>query len=208
MEQNRAERLLEWGAASFTLPGQTECGDLSTVREFPGGAIAAVADGLGHGNEAATAARVAVRTIEAHAEESVISILRIAHEALRSTRGVVLSMASFNGKENTMSWLGVGNVEGVLLRHDPKSVPNQEVVLLRGGVVGYQLPEPYASVVQVSAGDTLILTTDGIRSDFGEYRKIQRESPQRIAERVCSERTKGNDDGLVLVVRYLGTHHE
>ena len=33
------------------------------------------------------------------------------------TRGVVLSIALFNAENNTMTWLGVGNVDGLLLRN-------------------------------------------------------------------------------------------
>ena len=64
-----------------------------------------------------------------------------------------------------MTWLGVGNVEGVLIRADTRATPAAESVLLRGGVVGYQLPALQASVVPVSRGDLLILATDGIRKE-------------------------------------------
>lgn len=207
MEARRADHAVEWGVASMTLPGQKECGDLHLVKEFSGGVLVGVVDGLGHGVEAAVASRKAIETMEGCAQRSVISILQTVHKALKATRGAVLSLASFNAKENTMSWLGVGNVEGVLLRADEKAKPNHEVVLLRGGVVGYQIPEPYASTVQVRNGDTLIFTTDGIRADFTEFRSLQGDDPQKVADTICAEWAKGNDDALALVARYHGMNH-
>ncbi|MGH7544908.1 MAG: SpoIIE family protein phosphatase, partial [Gemmatimonadota bacterium] len=81
------ESLIEWGVATLALPGQRQSGDLHFVRVWPGGALLAAVDGFGHGREAATAARLAVATLEAHATESLEAIMRNCHEALRGTRG-------------------------------------------------------------------------------------------------------------------------
>ena len=110
--------LLEWGVAAVAIPGEKESGDLHFVEPFLNGALLAVVDGLGHGCEAAVAARNAVETLRAHPQESVITLLNRCHENLRATRGVVLGMAAFNAVEDTMTWLGVGNVEGMFFRHD------------------------------------------------------------------------------------------
>ncbi len=196
--------IIEWGVASATLPGQTESGDLYFLKESSDNVLAGVVDGLGHGKEAAIAARMTIETLQQHPEESVITLLQLAHEKLRTTRGVVLSLASFNARENMMTWLGVGNVEGILFRADANAVPPRELVPLRGGVVGYQLPQPFASVVQISPGDTLLFFTDGIRSGFHESKKICSDPPDKIANDIYWRYGKGTDDALVLVVRYRG----
>ena len=46
-------------------------------------------------------------------------LLEQCHRALARTRGVVMSVASVRARELTVTWLGVGNVEGVLARSDP-----------------------------------------------------------------------------------------
>ncbi len=78
------------------LADQAVCGDLPLVQPFPNGALVAVVDGVGHGAEAAAAAHLAVATLRAHAQESILPLLRRCHETLRETRGVVLTLASFN----------------------------------------------------------------------------------------------------------------
>lgn len=198
--------LIEWGAAASALPGQAVSGDRSVVAPFPGGVLVAVADGLGHGNEASLAAEIAVATLAKYAAESVIALVQRCHEALLRTRGVVMSLASLNGQDNTMTWMGVGNVEGVLFRADAEASPLRESILLRGGTVGYMLPPLRASVLPVARGDTLIFVTDGIRSSFaGDLALVaSSRAPQQIADGILSRHSRQTDDALALVARYLG----
>jgi hypothetical protein len=51
----------------------------------------------------------------------------------------------------------------------------------------------------------LILTTDGIRSDFTRHFSPE-DSPEKIADYISSNFRNGNDDGLVLVARYVGSN--
>ncbi len=142
-----------------------------------------------------------------NAEKSMISLVRRCHEALMKTRGVVMTLASLNGLENTLTWMAVGNVEGRLLRRDERAAPASESVLLRGGLVGYQLPGLHTSVVPIAPGDLLILATDGVRPGFADGVNVS-QTPGQLAGQILSEHFKGTDDALVLVARYLGMHHE
>ena len=118
--------IIEWGVASLALAGEVESGDRHVVKTFPHGALLAAMDGLGHGEQAAAAANRAVKVLQTADTESIVSLLKRCHERLRSTRGVVMSVAAFNAVDETMTWIGVGNVEGVLLRADPTVVPGQK----------------------------------------------------------------------------------
>jgi negative regulator of sigma-B (phosphoserine phosphatase) len=193
--------VIEWGSAGTPFEGG-ESGDAHVVVSLPNGALVGVIDGLGHGPEAAAAAQVAVETLRAHADEPVSLLVQRCHESMRMTRGAVMSLASFNATDSSVSLIGVGNVEGVLLRGFHPA-DKKETIALRGGVVGYQLPSLRAETVPVSPGDTLIMATDGIRSGFTGGLAMERE-PQRIAESILSAYFKGSDDALVFVARYLG----
>lgn len=198
------EAVLAWGTASVARAGEVECGDHHLVEPFPGGALVAAIDGLGHGAGAASAARKAAATMAEHASESVISLVRHCHARLVGTRGVVMSLASFNVADETMTWLSVGNVEGFLLRAEVGAAPEREALVMRGGVVGDRLPELRASVVPVSRGDTLIFATDGVQGGFAaEINAV--ESPQKVADRILALHKRGTDDALIVVARYLGT---
>lgn len=198
---------LEWSVSARPLRGQPASGDLAVVRPFDRGVLVGVVDGLGHGAEAAYAARLAVAELEQHAEESVLALVRRCHTALRGTRGVVMSLASLNAQDDTLTWLGVGNVEGVLVRARPDGGPLRENVLLRGGVVGHDLPPLQAAVVPVAEGDGLAFATDGIRAEFITAFSANG-TPARQAADLMKRFTKETDDALVLVARYLGRHHD
>ncbi len=197
-------RIIECGVASFTLPGQTESGDRHVVSFFPDGVLVAVLDGVGHGDEAAMAAQIASDILEDCASEPGITLIRRCHEALRSTRGVVMSLASLDFAHDIMTWVGVGNVLGVLFRLRNPLGLGQEALLLRPGVVGAKLPALQASALPISPGDTLIFATDGVKQDFAEHCSPQ-ESPQKLAETILARNRRGSDDALALVVRYTGS---
>jgi negative regulator of sigma-B (phosphoserine phosphatase) len=195
--------LVEYGVAKFVLPGQGESGDHHLVRCGENGILIAAIDGIGHGEEAANAANAAASILKAGADEPVISLVQRCHEELRSTRGVVLSLASIDTEHGMMTWLGVGNVQGVLMRAGSKKGTCQEVLLLRAGVVGSQLPALQAAVLPIAKGDTLVFVTDGIRGEFAEDLSAL-ESPQRAADKILKRHCRGNDDALVLVARLTG----
>ena len=114
-----------------------------------------------------------------------------------------MSIASFDVEHGLMTWLGVGNVQGVLLHPGSTVALEEECLLLRAGVVGAQLPPLQAAVLPVSAGDLLILATDGISNDFtrGLVRSLP---PQKAAASILARCGKTTDDALVLVARYVG----
>jgi len=197
--------LIEWAVAELVLPGQSESGDRFLVTPTPDGALVAVVDGLGHGAEAADAAKAALRSLERHAHEPILPLIRNCHRSLAGTRGVVMSVAVFDARAETVTWVGVGNVEGVLLRAQATTILGRESLLLRGGVVGVHLPALAAAIIPVTRGDVLILATDGIRSDFVVRPLPADDGPQQLADDILAKWGTRTDDALVLVARYLGS---
>src|SRR5213593_239154 len=142
-------QLIEWGVANLTMPGESQSGDRHLVQPYTNGVLVAVVDGLGHGEQAAVAADLAVTTLSKHAHESVIALCNRCHEALRNTRGVVMSLASFNELDGTLTWLGIGNVEGLVLSGEGSPRSRDKYLVLRGGVVGGLLPSLSASIMHM-----------------------------------------------------------
>jgi serine/threonine protein phosphatase PrpC len=165
--------------------------------------LLAVVDGLGHGPDSAVAAEIAIRTLQGHAVEAVTALVRRCHETARGTRGAVIGLASIDAILGRLTWLGVGNVESVLVSHaDPRS-SHRRTLLSQAGIVGAQFPSLAASAVPLTPGDLLILATDGIRSDAG-WQMVITDPPQKIADGILARYSKETDDALVLVSRYLG----
>jgi hypothetical protein len=194
---------LDYGVARFMLPGQAASGDLHLLRTGKTGTLVGAIDGIGHGEEAAMAAKTAAEILEQELDEPVISLVQICHEKLKRSRGVVMSLAAIDLKHGLMTWVGVGNVQGVLVRKGSARGGVPEILLLRAGVVGSQLPGLQASVLTVANEDLLIFATDGIRADFAQE-VSPLEAPQRLADRILQRHCRGNDDALVVAVKLTG----
>src|SRR5262245_43830921 len=154
-----SDACVEWAAARAVAPGHRDSGDEFCIRLFEHRTMIAVLDGLGHGAAAASVAREGVRLLEQAVTPDVVRLVYECHAGLRGSRGMVMSLAMFDSRKNTMTWIGVGNVSGTL--RSPRS-SGRETLLMRGGLIGNALPRLRASVVPVVAGDTLIFTTDGV----------------------------------------------
>src|SRR5260370_11315008 len=118
--------------------GEAESGDRYWAGAVANGMMFAVIAGLGHGRAAAAASDIAIATLERHVGDPLIDLLRRCHESLRGTRGVAMSLAVLNTENAMLTWIGVGNVEGTLLRRNA-GLPSDKL-LLRNGVVGIHLP--------------------------------------------------------------------
>lgn len=194
---------LQCAAAGRALPGEPASGDLHLVEPVGSGALIAVIDGLGHGLEAARAASLARDTVRQCAGEPLEAVMERCHAALRRTRGAVMTLAQVDGTRGTLTWMGLGNVEGRLWPAMPGDSLVRQAPPLRGGVLGYTLPRLRTSTLPLSRGDLIVLSTDGLDTDFHEEFSLK--GPvQQIADSLLERHWKARDDALVLVMRYLG----
>jgi hypothetical protein len=201
--ETMTEELLQWGTACRAYEENGESGDLSLVVPFSGGVLVAVIDGLGHGAEAADSARHAAEILRTRPADPPVSLIQRCHEKLRPMRGAVMSLATFNASANMLAWVGVGNVEGCLIRTNPAAVSKSEFLRLHGGTVGDRLPSLQVEKLPVYLGDILIFSTDGIKN--GNFARAVgfRKKPARIAEYILDQWGRNDDDALVLVARSL-----
>lgn len=206
MIERMQNRFVDWGHASVPHPGHTVTGDLHLIVDRTSGPLVAVIDGLGHGRDAEQAALLAAEVMRNEPDSPLADLISRCHEALRDTRGIAVTLAEIDVRENILKWAGIGNVEGRLLRALPQQERQAESVLLRGGVVGYQIPAFRPVTVKTHPGDVLIFATDGISPSFGDD-VILSDGPQRIAERIMSQHNRKTDDALVVVGKYLGASY-
>jgi len=197
---------IEWSVASRPFPGQTQSGDLHVVVPRPDGALIAAIDGLGHGPEAAAAATQAASILLASAlTDGIVELMRRCDTALKHTRGVVMNVAAIDYGDGAIVWGGIGNVNGILLRHEARGGPSRQRLAPRPGVIGSGLAQPTSEAARLYEGDILIFATDGITSSFADCLESARsEAVAKIANEIVEEYWPGRDDVLVLVARYRG----
>lgn len=196
--------LMKWASCAKAVGGETECGDKCVVTDLSDGVLIAVIDGVGHGGKAALAAERAATIIEANKGSNSDAIIRRCHNELLSTRGAVLSLAVVKN-EGVMHWVGVGNVEGRLIRREDRQTASEYgSLLLRTGTIGRgSLPALVPLTLPLQRLDTLVLVTDGIESNFEDV-ILPEQEPAVIADSIMSTYGKADDDALVFVGRYFG----
>lgn len=195
---------VDWACASRAKPGERETGDRAEVIPFPDGALIAAIDGLGHGEEAAAAARAACAALAMDPSDNAIALVRRCHLALAGSRGVAMSLASVDVRRGVFTWIGVGNVEGVVVQTGPEGQSVRSRMINRGGVVGSALPLLRAEVLGFSPGDLFVLATDGIDQRFADDLTRDLRRVEEIANGLLARFAKLNDDALVLVARAGG----
>jgi hypothetical protein len=196
--------LLECSVASRPRPGEEASGDEAVVAWLPDGALVAAVDGLGHGSAAAEAAGSAADALRRYAAEPLAALIQRCHAALRTTRGVAMSVARFGFEDETLTWAGVGNVEGRLLRPNPGRAVTEALIAARGAVGVQQLPRLRTARLHLERGAMLLFATDGVDPAFADTVPAVGDADE-IAKRILREHAKASDDALVVVARYRGS---
>lgn len=193
--------MIDFGVASRPAPGEAVSGDAHLVRPLAGGWLLAVIDGIGHGRAAQAAAQRAVRVLEEASTPELGALIEDCHRRLQGTRGAVMSLAFYAPAQARLDWLGVGNVEGVLL-HPGGRHQAPEFLLRRAGVVGDTIGRPPlpSARLEVRRGDLLVLATDGVASGFADAQSAA-QAPAGAAARILQGFAGTRDDALVLAVR-------
>src|ERR1700754_2302609 len=137
---------IEWAAARRPLPGEEVCGDYPIAVDVGGtAALFGVADGLGHGRAAETAAVRAEGGVNRCRTEPLDVLLQLCHRGLSYTRGAAITLARIDFETSTLSWIGIGNVTADLVAKAPGGVQIRASALLAGGIVGYRIPHALAT---------------------------------------------------------------
>jgi anti-sigma regulatory factor (Ser/Thr protein kinase) len=178
-------------------PGENVSGDGWSAWVNDGVASVMVADGLGHGPGAAEASDVAVATFVA-ARSGPRDTLERAHQAMRSTRGAAMAVASLDSAANTISFAGVGNIAGRLI-----SGVEDRSLLSQHGTVGLQMRRVVDVAYPWPEHSLFVLHSDGIASrwSLAEAGALLQCDPALVAAWLIRDHTRGKDDATVVVIR-------
>jgi anti-sigma regulatory factor (Ser/Thr protein kinase) len=195
-QQDRAP--LQYGAVAVAKWGEPACGDAYAIECSTDRATLVVADGLGHGVDAAMAAEEAVRVFRRDARLAPVEILERIHGALRSTRGAAVSVAQINWSTRLVRYAGVGNISAAILAAD-----SVRRLVSHNGTVGHELRKLQEFQYPWPEHATLIMHSDGLGShwDLDRYAGLLARDPTLIAAVLYRDFERGRDDVSVLVVR-------
>ena len=186
------------GAVSVPKAGEDICGDAWSVLVGPEETTLLVADGLGHGPEAAEAAVEAVRLFHRFNGHRAPVLLEYIHGGLRATRGAAVSVARFQGGSSKIIYSGVGNIAGVI-------AANGELrrMVSMPGTAGHNARKIQAFEYPFTAG-LVILHSDGLASSWtlDRYPNLATRHPTVIAAVLYRDLTRRRDDATVLVAKW------
>lgn len=189
---------LEVAAICLPYPGESDSGDAWALVEAPGRHVLMVADGLGHGPQAAEAARAALETFLVLAPSGPAEVIRAAHAALRSTRGAAMAIAALDPGLRTLRFAGVGNISGAIL------VPGEGRVtslVSHNGTVGHEMRTVQEFVYPWPERAVLVLHSDGLSTQWrpDRYPGLLTQHPGIVAGVLYRDFKRGRDDVTVLV---------
>jgi anti-sigma regulatory factor (Ser/Thr protein kinase) len=186
------------GAVSVPKQGEEVCGDSWGVSVGPEEMTLLVADGLGHGPEAAEASVEAVRLFHRFGGHRAPVLLEYIHGGLRATRGAAVSVARFQPGSGKLTYSGIGNVAGVLST-------NGELrrMVSMPGTAGHNARKIQAFEYPFTGG-LVILHSDGIASSWTleRYHNLAARHPTLIAAILYRDLARHRDDATVLVAKW------
>ena len=194
----RAEPGMICGGICLAAPGERECGDAWAVAFDGDDATAIVADGLGHGPEAAVASQAALDVFLADPAVDLPSLLAGAHAALRGTRGAAVALMRANAANDTIRSAGAGNVLARVI-----SGTTDRSVITQHGTVGLQMRRVEEASVGWPPHALLVIHSDGIEARWNGalLAPVLGRDPVLAAALLVQHHCRGRDDATVVVLR-------
>jgi anti-sigma regulatory factor (Ser/Thr protein kinase) len=187
------------GAVQVPKPGEEVCGDQWGETGSEGCRTFLMADGLGHGTDAAIAATTAVDTLYKHPDLSLTEMLAAVHDALRHTRGAAVAIAELDRERGTVAFGGLGNISGIIFAD---GAPPRRMVSTNG-TAGVEARHIRQFTYPWTEGATLVLHSDGIATHWSlaDYPGLAAHDPAIVAGVVYRDFSRGNDDATILVAK-------
>jgi anti-sigma regulatory factor (Ser/Thr protein kinase) len=189
---------LDNGAVCLPRSGESECGDAWALARVGDQHVLIVADGLGHGPDAAKASRQAITTFHSRLTLPPADLLGEIHLALRSTRGAAVAVAALDPAKREIRYAGVGNIAGAIVTGD-----ETRSMVSHNGTVGHEMRKAQEFTYAWPQGALVIMHSDGLQTQWrlDRYPGLSTRAPAVIAGLLYRDFTRGRDDVTVAAVR-------
>jgi hypothetical protein len=186
--------------AGFSAPrlGEVACGDAWAVEQESQRVQILVADGLGHGEQAAYASGEAVKTFRNRSGDSPTAIVEAIHLALRGTRGAAVALLEVGAPEGIVRYAGVGNIAAAVI-----SPGASRRLASHNGTAGHQVARIQEFTYPFPPGALLVLHSDGLNTHWklDSYPGLAARHPGIIAGVLYRDFNRGRDDATVVAAR-------
>ncbi|MBB3192747.1 SpoIIE family protein phosphatase [Roseateles terrae] len=183
---------------NLAAPGEHISGDGWTVRHLDDHWLVVVADGLGHGPDAAEASdrMMALLHQTPAPAASPAAVLERAHDPMRMTRGAAVTLVRLDLATPALTVSGAGNVSGRLI-----SGVVDRSLMVQHGTLGVQVRRLQDMHYEWPAHAVLVLHSDGIQTRWklDDVPGLLQAGPAVIAGWILRDHLRGRDDATVVV---------
>ncbi|MFZ5788624.1 MAG: ATP-binding protein [Acidobacteriota bacterium] len=196
-----AARTFVEGVAAHAYGHGDVSGDGWAIQPAPDRLRVLVADGLGHGPDAAAAAHAAVSAFESDGSGGPAAAVERLHAALRHTRGAAVAVAEVRPRAGVVAFCGVGNISAALTTE-----AGMRSLASYNGTAGVEARKIAEFTYPWTEGAVLIVHTDGVsgRWNLEDYPGLATRHPGLIAGVLLRDFGRDSDDATVVAVRPAG----
>jgi anti-sigma regulatory factor (Ser/Thr protein kinase) len=186
------------GAVCLPVRGEQECGDAWGMKVGRDSTLFLLADGLGHGPDAAAAADRAVAIFGRQASHGPAELVHLIHAGLRGTRGAAVVVAEVAQGTNLVRYAGVGNISGQIL-----SGGASRSLVSHNGTAGIEVRKVEQYACPWPEDGLLVLHSDGVatHSLLVDHPGLALKHPALIAGVLFRDHQRPRDDSAVVVAR-------
>jgi anti-sigma regulatory factor (Ser/Thr protein kinase) len=190
-------RQLITGGVCVPKPSEQVSGDAWDALAVGTGMKVVVADGLGHGPQAAEASGEAIRAFRAHVDQPPRELLARMHAQLRPTRGAAVGVAEIDLEKGTLTFAGVGNIAAMIV-----SDGRTQRLVSHNGIVGHEMRKVHEFSYPWSNGSSIWLQSDGLSThvDPARYPGVLQHHPSIAAALLFRDLSRGRDDSTAVVI--------
>ena len=191
---------VELGTVCLPMAGEEVAGDGWLLEPSADYRTVLVVDGLGHGPNAARAARAATEAFAAHASAAPGALMQICHRALATTRGAAGAAARIAVAKRQGTFAGVGNIG---CRVETSGERRQ--LVSHSGTLGHVMRRVQEFDFDFPAGALLILHSDGLATHWAstDYPGLTSKHAGLIAGVLYRDHDRGRDDVTVVVLKNM-----
>lgn len=186
------------GIVSRPKHGEAFNGDSFVIKHGNGQSLVGVIDGVGHGPLAHQAAQAARQYIESHSDLPFLDIFRGVDRACRSSRGVVMALASIDWTSMKLRFGSVGNIEVKV-----NGAHEKFKFIVRRGIIGKSAPNPVITENDWRSNYILALHSDGLSThwSWNDFSHHFDRPAQFLAEHMHRALEKDTDDTTLIIVK-------
>jgi anti-sigma regulatory factor (Ser/Thr protein kinase) len=191
----KKKSIIQTSVYSRPKPGFKSNGDAYFIKRYEDSAIVAVVDGIGHGDKASEASKIALKVIEDQFRDELEQVVLTIHRRLQGSRGCVIGMVRMN-KEGKIEYLGVGNI-----RTQIYTTEMYKRLVSFDGLLGSNIRTLRTDRLNISTPCLIVLHSDGVASFNFDDKRIVYRPVMEIAKESFEKHKKSSDDATLLIAR-------